>query len=96
MPPFLYLREKLKSSQSDIVRYENYRYRRQGQGPTFTGNGRFEGYVIDLMDRIRDVVRGIDFEYEVELVPDGRYGAGSRWSGIWNGMIGEVVRGVCR
>ena len=49
---------------------------------------------MDLLSRISEVVRGIDFDFEVELVPDGKYGAGSRWSGIWNGMIGEVVRGV--
>ena len=49
---------------------------------------------MDLLDRISNVVRGIDFEYEVELVPDGKYGGRPRYSKIWNGMIGEVVRGV--
>ena len=49
---------------------------------------------MDLLERIRSVIRGIDFEYEVELVADGKYGAPGSHSRIWNGMIGEVVRGA--
>ena len=49
---------------------------------------------MDLLQRIGDVIRGIDFEYEVELVHDGKYGGRPSYSKIWNGMIGEVVRGV--
>ena len=96
MPPFLYLREKLYQSNNDRQRYQNYRYRRQDTATTgqYTGNGRFEGYVMDLLERIRSSIRGIDFEYEVELVPDGKYGSVGRFSEIWNGMVGEVVRGV--
>ncbi len=49
---------------------------------------------MELLERIRSVIRGIDFEYEVELVPDGKYGAPGEYSEVWNGMVGEVVRGV--
>ena len=49
---------------------------------------------MELLERIRSSIRGIDFEYEVELVPDGKFGAPHPYSKIWNGMVGEVVRGV--
>ncbi|XP_072033594.1 glutamate receptor 3-like isoform X3 [Amphiura filiformis] len=96
VPPFLFLREKLAQSSNDDERFHNYRYKRQSGGAIgqYTGNGRYEGYIMELMERIRSVIRGIDFEYQVELVPDGKYGAGSSYSKIWNGMVGEVVRGT--
>ncbi len=98
MPPFLFLREKLIQSNQDRVRFQNYRYKRQsgetGNRAQYTGNGRYEGFIMDLLERIRSVIRGIDFEYEVELVADGKYGAPGSHSRIWNGMIGEVVRGA--
>ncbi|XP_072033598.1 glutamate receptor 1-like [Amphiura filiformis] len=94
VPPFLYLREKLVQSSKDRIRYQDYRYRRQITASTgqYTGNGRYEGFIMELLERIRSVIRGIDFEYEVELVPDGNYGHRRRSSRIWNGMVGEVVR----
>ena len=49
---------------------------------------------MELLTRISDVIRGIDFEFEVELASDGKFGAPGDYSRIWNGMIGEVVRGV--
>lgn len=101
MPPYLFLRKKLIQSGSDHERFANYRYKRAGDEEDFgnsigqyTGNGRYEGFIMELLDRIRSVIRGIDFEYEVELVPDGKYGAASGYNKIWNGMVGEVVRGV--
>ncbi|XP_072033597.1 glutamate receptor 1-like isoform X6 [Amphiura filiformis] len=93
VPPFVYLREKLVQSNKDRIRYQEYRYRRQSSTGQYTGNGRYEGYIMELLERIRSVIRGIDFEYEVELVPDGKFGAPGMYSRIWNGMVGEVVRG---
>lgn len=61
---------------------------------SFNGNARFEGFIMDLLERIKTHIRGIDFDYEVELVPDGNYGRKERYSHIWNGMVGEVVRRV--
>ena len=91
----MYLREKLVQGKTDQDRFINYRHRRQSRSSAqYTGNGRYEGYVMELLERIRSVVRGIDFEYEVELVPDNKYGAPGVYSHIWNGMVGEVVRGV--
>ncbi|XP_072033595.1 glutamate receptor 3-like isoform X4 [Amphiura filiformis] len=97
IPPFLYLREKLVQSSKENERFQNYRYKRQsttgGAIGQYTGNGRFDGYIMELLQNIRSVIRGVDFEYQVELVADGKYGAGSGYSKIWNGMVGEVVRG---
>lgn len=98
IPPFLYRRDLLVQSPKDRIRFQNFRYRRQaidnnGIG-SYTGNGRYEGFIMELLERIRSVIRGIDFEYEVELVSDTKIGGRGRSSYIWNGMIGEVIRGV--
>ncbi|XP_022105896.1 glutamate receptor 1-like [Acanthaster planci] len=58
---------------------------------SYQGNNRFEGYIIDLLERIKTHVKGIDFDYQVELVADGKFGSRHRYSLIWNGMVGDVV-----
>jgi len=55
-----------------------------------TGNDRFEGYVADIL---RLVAASLGFDYEICLSTDGRYGEQNA-NGQWNGIIGEVVRGV--
>ncbi|XP_037032418.1 glutamate receptor ionotropic, kainate 1-like [Bradysia coprophila] len=55
---------------------------------TLTGNERFEGYIIDLLDLIG---KKLGFKYEVHLVPDNRYG--HLVDGEWNGIIGQVRSG---
>lgn len=35
------------------------------------GNARYEGYVVDLINRIQ---QNLKFKYELEVVPDGQYG----------------------
>ena len=47
----------------------------------------FEGFIIDLLNELADVV---GFRYRIELVPDGNYGAKLE-SGEWNGMVREVI-----
>lgn len=59
---------------------------------SFQGNARYEGFIMDLLERIKTHIRGIDFDYEVELASDGSYGRKARYSDIWDGMVGEVVR----
>lgn len=61
---------------------------------SFNGNARFDGFIMELLGKVKTHIRGIDFDYEVELVPDGAYGRKERYSKIWNGMVGEVVRRV--
>ena len=80
----------------DDERLLNRRARRQSDSPSaiYKGNDRFEGYIMDLLERIKTHVKGLDFDYEVELVPDGNFGIKKRYSDIWTGMVGEVVRKV--
>lgn len=48
------------------------------------------GLMIDLLGLIQDK---LSFSYELYLVPDGKYGAIDDVTGLWNGMIGEVLYG---
>ena len=59
-----------------------------------TGNDKFEGYIIDILDTIRSMPEYQEFAYEIRLVPDGQYGSINK-NGRWNGMIGELIYGVC-
>lgn len=54
-----------------------------------TGNERFEGYCVDLL---QELSKNLGFSYEIRLVGDGKYGMRND-TGAWNGMIGEVVYG---
>lgn len=85
--PFLFLRENRARY---LAQFDNSRRRRQSS--TYTGNDRYEGYIMDLLARIKSNMRGIDFDYEVELVPDGKYGNKDVFSEEWDGMMGDVVR----
>ncbi len=59
---------------------------------SWAGNNRYEGYIIDLLERIKTHVKGIDFDYQVELVSDGKFGSQHPYSFIWDGMVGDVIR----
>ena len=50
----------------------------------------FEGFIPDLLESL---ARRIGFDYEIRLVRDSRYGSQNA-DGTWNGMIGELIRGV--
>lgn len=50
-----------------------------------TGNDRFEGYCVDLLDEIGNI---LGFNYTLEPIPNNVYG--SLKNGEWNGMIREV------
>ena len=54
-----------------------------------TGNDRFEGFCVDLIEQISDQV---GFKYILELVPDDNYGALNLTSGKWNGLVKGNVR----
>ncbi|CAG0921786.1 unnamed protein product [Notodromas monacha] len=61
-----------------------------------TGNDRFEGFCIDLIDHI---AKKLHFNYTFKLVDDGKYGNYEKDpnhpnGGYWNGMIAEVINGV--
>ncbi|KAM9456461.1 glutamate receptor ionotropic, kainate 1 isoform 3-T3 [Clarias gariepinus] len=51
------------------------------------GNDRFEGYCLDLLKELANI---LGFSYEVKLVSDGKYGAQND-KGQWNGMVRELI-----
>ncbi|XP_078325983.1 glutamate receptor 1-like isoform X4 [Crassostrea virginica] len=53
------------------------------------GNDRFEGFAVDL---ITEVAKMLDFNFEIYLVHDGKFGQ-KKENGEWNGMIGELLAG---
>ncbi|XP_017490329.1 PREDICTED: glutamate receptor ionotropic, kainate 1-like, partial [Rhagoletis zephyria] len=54
------------------------------------GNDRFEGFVIDLIGELSEL---LGFKYVFKLVDDGKYGSVNE-NGTWNGLIGEVINKV--
>jgi len=59
--------------------------------PVRSGNDRYEGFLIDLIEMI---AKEIKFEYELYEPPDKSYGSVNE-HGVWNGMIQELIVGVC-
>ena len=51
-----------------------------------TGNDRYEGYNIDLIDAI---AKELKFNYTIQIVADSQYGKKLE-NGSWNGMINLV------
>ncbi|VEN55715.1 unnamed protein product [Callosobruchus maculatus] len=60
-------------------------------GKNFTGNSRFYGFCVDVLDRIS---KQVGFDYLLDLVRDGKYGARDPQSGAWNGMVMELMQHV--
>jgi len=53
-----------------------------------TGNNRFEGFCVDLLEQIANQV---GFNYQIELVEDNNYGAVNFTTGEWNGLVRELI-----
>nr|CAD7571162.1 unnamed protein product [Timema californicum] len=56
--------------------------------PNRTGNSRYEGFCIDLLKEIANMV---GFEYQIHLVPDGKYGVYDLDTGEWNGIVRQLM-----
>jgi Ligated ion channel L-glutamate- and glycine-binding site len=59
------------------------------------GPDEFEGFCVDLL---QEIAGSVGFNYVIEIVPDGKYGAPDR-NGVWNGMVRQLidkVHRVCR
>ena len=54
---------------------------------TYTGNDQYEGYCIDLLEKIASIC---NFTYEIKLVDDGFHGTVTS-SGRWSGIVGELI-----
>ena len=59
-------------------------------GIPLMGNDRYEGYCAELASEIAKIV---GFDYIIRLVKDNKYGS-KLDDGNWNGMVGELSRGV--
>ena len=57
---------------------------------TLTGNDRYEGFCIDLLQEVSKILK---FNYTIHEVSDNSYG--SKTTGNqWNGMVGELMQSV--
>ena len=54
------------------------------------GNERFEGFCVDMLREMADILK---FSFTIKLVDDGRYGAPGL-NGTWTGMVGELISRV--
>ncbi|XP_052281545.1 glutamate receptor 4-like isoform X2 [Dreissena polymorpha] len=54
-----------------------------------TGNDQYEGFAVDL---IKEVANMLHFQYDIYLVHDGKFGSKTA-DGHWNGMMGELLSG---
>ncbi|KAJ8924608.1 hypothetical protein NQ315_000758 [Exocentrus adspersus] len=59
------------------------------KGKNFTGNSRFYGFCIDVLERVSQEV---GFDYLLDLVPDRKYGARDHNTGLWNGMVLQLMQ----
>ena len=57
-----------------------------------TGNNRFEGFCVDLLEQIANQV---GFNYQIELVQDNNYGALNLTTGEWNGLVRVCITITC-
>lgn len=53
------------------------------------GNARYEGYVVDLINRIKQLLKFKN--YELEVVPDGEYGSLNPTTKKWNGLVKHLL-----
>lgn len=60
-------------------------------GKNYTGNSRFYGFCVELLERISNEV---GFSYILDLVSDRKYGAKDPISGEWNGMVAQLMKHV--
>lgn len=58
---------------------------------TLKGNDRYEGFGIELIERLADM---LGFNYTFLLQEDGSYGSRDHTTGQWNGMMREIIDGV--
>lgn len=56
-------------------------------------NELFEGFCIDIL---RLIAKMVGFEYNIKLVPDGKYGVYDLETGEWNGIVRELMDKVSK
>ncbi|KAL1436209.1 hypothetical protein MTO96_010946 [Rhipicephalus appendiculatus] len=71
-----------------VTTIESRPYVMMKQNKNLTGNDRFDGFCIDLLRTIADL---LGFNYELYLVPDKKFGVENTTTGEWNGMVREII-----
>uniref|UniRef100_A0A3P8SV20 Glutamate receptor n=1 Tax=Amphiprion percula TaxID=161767 RepID=A0A3P8SV20_AMPPE len=56
----------------------------------FSGNEKYEGYIVELA---AEIAKHVGYQYKLKVVSDGKYGARDPETKMWNGMVGELVYG---
>lgn len=62
--------------------------RHADEGVLLEGNARYEGYVVDLINRIQS---NLKFKYELEVVPDSQYGKLDAVTKKWDGLVKHLL-----
>lgn len=57
----------------------------------YTGNARFYGFCVDLLEII---AKQVGFDYILDLVPDNKYGAQDPVTLEWNGIVEQLIKHV--
>ncbi|XP_043207599.1 glutamate receptor ionotropic, kainate 2-like, partial [Amphibalanus amphitrite] len=57
-------------------------------GSNLTGNARFEGFCVDLLER---VAKATGFQYQIELAPEGNFGTRDPVTGEWSGLVRQLI-----
>lgn len=66
--------------------------KKQGSGNSGDNETKeFEGLCIDILEEMR---KELHFNYSIYLAPDGKYGVRDKRSGLWNGVVKELMDGV--
>uniref|UniRef100_A0A8C6TVC4 Glutamate receptor n=1 Tax=Neogobius melanostomus TaxID=47308 RepID=A0A8C6TVC4_9GOBI len=60
---------------------------RRSRYQELSGNDRYEGFCVDMLRELSDILR---FSFRIRLVDDGQYGAPEP-NGSWTGMVGELI-----
>lgn len=50
----------------------------------------FEGFCIDLLNKLSE---DLNFDYQISLVADGKYGDRINGTKEWDGLVGEILKG---
>ncbi|XP_046915372.2 glutamate receptor ionotropic, kainate 2 [Dermatophagoides farinae] len=82
-------RDTLKNKTLTVVTILGEPYCMEAEDENRTGNDRFEGYCVDL---IKEIAQILEFKYVIKVVEDGVYGKRNE-RGEWNGMIKELIEG---
>lgn len=64
----------------------------KGNHQELEGNDRYEGFCVDMLKELADILR---FNYKIHLVGDGVYGVPEA-NGTWTGMVGELIARVSK